>query len=53
MAYVEINKTAIVGVLLILIGMLLAVWVVSTWIEVLGVLLAVAGTYIICRRKRR
>ena len=52
MAYVEINKTIILGVILILIGMALAVWIVGTYIEILGVLLAVGGTALICRRHR-
>ena len=52
MAYFEVNKTIVIGIILALIGMGIAVLIINTWMQVAGVLMAMAGAVIVFRRRK-
>jgi LPXTG-motif cell wall-anchored protein len=53
MAYVNIDKTIIIGIILCLVGMAIAVMIINTLFQVIGVVIAMAGAVIVMRRRRR
>jgi hypothetical protein len=51
MAQVNVSKGSIFFIVLILIGMALAVLIVNTWVEVIGVVIAMAGAVLLFRNR--